>query len=420
MSNVELDLDLFMTSVIHTVKSELAADGVIKTKSDLNPAPPMIKRMEKYLSDKYDFRNNPVLTRTEFKTKDELAYSLMDERALNSLYRELHLKGMKFAPHTLKTILTSDYVKNVDPFISYFENLPKWDKKTDYIDRLASIVNTTNHDFWKVAFKKWLVAVVACAIYPDIVNHTVLILSGKQGIGKTKFLESLLPKSLKEYFYSGTINPANKDALVQLSETLFINLDELETLNKSELGNLKALITQGRIRTRRAYGVFSENYIRRASFMGSVNDSEFLSDSTGNRRYLSFTVTGKIDGIGDICMDDVYAQAFDLLINGTEDGKFRYWFEDKEIDQINSNNDNYVRRCPEEECVLKYFEVPTQGDSITYLTPTEIIGYINKKEGMKFLDPVSSQKRLGSALQKHGFIKKSVGKQKPYMVKTVL
>lgn len=419
MPNIEIDAHLFMTSVIQTVKSELAADGAIKTKTDLNPSPPMIERMEKYLSDKYDFRNNPVLTRTEFKLKDETSYMLLDERAMNSLFRELHLKGMKFSPNTLKSLLSSDFVDNIDPFVWYFENLPKWDGKVDYIERLALTVTTTNQPFWHTAFKKWIVAVVACAIIPEIVNHTVLVLSGKQGIGKTRWLESLLPNSLSGYLYNGTINPANKDALVQLSETLLINLDELENLNKSELGNLKSLITQGRIRTRRAYGVFSENYIRRASFMGSVNDSEFLTDCSGNRRYLSFTVQD-ISFEKDFSMDDVFSQAYHLLTKGDSNGKFKFWFDAAEIEQINENNEGYIRRYAEEELVLKYFEVPKTEEETTLMTPTDIVAYINDREkGKIFLDPVSSAKRLGSSMQKHQFIKRSIGNQKPYVVKLI-
>ena len=124
---------------------------------------------------------------------------------------------------------------------------------------------------------------VACALDEEKVNHQVLVLVGPQGIGKSSWLNSLLPKELSGYLYSGLINPNNKDTLVHLSENLFINLDELENLNKTELGSLKSLITQSAIKLRKAYGMFNENLRRRASFMGSVNDAEFLTDSTGNR-----------------------------------------------------------------------------------------------------------------------------------------
>jgi predicted P-loop ATPase len=385
-------------------------NGVIKPSGQQNNA---LGKLESFLSDYYDFRLNPVVDRTEFRAKGETDYKLLTERDLNTIFRKV--KSADFEKCTLsllKSILYSDFVPVEDPFQAYFKSLPDWDSKTDYVAQLATVVKTTNDVFWTECFQKWLVAVVACALDEQQVNQQVLVLSGDQGIGKSTFLNSLLPPALKGYLFSGIVHPNNKDTLVNLSENLLINLDELENLNKTELGSLKSLVTQSAVRLRKAYGQFNENLARRASFMGSVNDVEFLTDSTGNRRYLCFTAT-TINLDHGVDMNMVYSQAYSLYKNGLNGKPFRWWFSGEDIKQINLNNADYVRTSSEEELLLKYFKLP-QGEG-KLMTPVEIVAYVEQKEGIRMLDN-SSLKRMGQALTKHEFKKKSKGNSKPYMV----
>lgn len=399
---------------VDLVKKELAIEGIKNAQRKFTP---IVEQIEGYLSTKYDFRFNPVLSRTEFKVKTKSTYTLLDERAFNSLYSELNKNKINFRDKILKGVLNSDFVPEVDPFAEYFNNLPKWDGETDYIKALGDTLITTNQPFWNEAFKRWIVATVACAINPNITNHEVLVLSGTQGKGKTSWLNRLVPPALELYIHIGTINPSNKDTLIQLAENLLINLDELENLNKNDLGSLKSIITQGKIRVRRAYGEFTENYVRRASFMASVNDFEFLTDMTGNRRYLTFT-TLSINEKHTISLDHVYSQAYHLFKNVNADGnKFKYWFDKEDMAMLNANNEQYVRSSPEEDFILKYFEVPNASDTVFYMTPTEMISHINEKEKFVVLNQIQSSKRFGQALQKLNFRKFTQGNQKPYRLK---
>ncbi len=112
---------------------------------------------------------------------------------------------------------------------------------------------------------------VACVINEKVTNQTVIVFSGKQSVGKTTWIEKLISKSLKDYMFSVTIKPNNKDTLIHLAECMLINLDEIENLNLTEIGTLKELITKTHIRMRKAYGHNNEPLTRRASFAGSVN-----------------------------------------------------------------------------------------------------------------------------------------------------
>src|SRR4030095_11423 len=218
----------------------------------------------------------------------------------------------------LHTILNSDFCPEYNPFITYLESLPKWDGVTDHIAAIAATVKTTE-SHWEMCFRKWIVAMIASVMEDHITNHTVIVFTGRQGIGKTTWIENLIVQELRRYLFSGTIQPGNKDTLVHLSECILIDLDELENLSKQQIGSLKEIITKSNIRIRRAYGRNNESLPRRASFAGSVNTAQFLTDTTGNRRFLCFNVS-EIDYQNKIDMSLIYAQALTLFKSG-----FKFW-----------------------------------------------------------------------------------------------
>lgn len=135
---------------------------------------------------------------------------------------------------------------------------------------------------------------VACVTNEKVTNQTEILFSGKQSVGKTSWIEKLISKSLKDYMFSVTIKPNNKDTLIHLAECMLINLDEIENLNRTEIGTLKELITKTHIRMRKAYGHNNEPLTRRASFAGSVNTTQFLNDTTGSRRFLYLVLKIKL------------------------------------------------------------------------------------------------------------------------------
>jgi predicted P-loop ATPase len=358
---------------------------------------PALVMIENFLNKHYCFRKNVVTSRIEFKPIKASDFELLSDFKLNSIYRSMKLNRINTSIGELRAIINSDFIKEYDPFVTYFKNLPIWDGITDHISQLASLVETTNNDLFQKTFKKWLVALVASAYNPEIVNHTVLVFSGKQGVGKTTFMMNLIPIELKRYVFSGSINPTSKDSLVQLSECLLINMDELETMSKSQIGDLKELITKGSIRIRRAYGFHVENLTRRASFSGSVNDKEFLNDSTGNRRFLCHDVRS-IDYKTNVQLDLVYSQAYSLMKSG-----FKYWFDGAEIDEITLHNEEFQSLTFEEELLLKFYEAIPENESKLFLSTTDIAS--NLAEHQKFSITNSFKLNLGRALAKNKFVR---------------
>jgi len=192
---------------------------------------------------------------------------------------------------------------------------------------------------------------------------------------------------------------------------MLINLDELENLNRTEIGSLKELITKTHIRMRKAYGHNNENMPRRASFAGSVNTAQFLNDTTGSRRFLCFEVE-HIEYQHEIDINLCYAQAYKLYQAG-----FRHWFNQEEIKEINANNEQYQIKSPEEELLLTWYEPATKETANAFLNASQIavrlsvVGNINITDG--------TVNKLGKALKKHGFLRMAKNKSYVYAVKAL-
>jgi hypothetical protein len=361
------------------------------------PKPTQIDRLELFLSNKYVFRHNIVSGKLEFQYFGKRKWNVMNDFIENSMLRECLKARIRTNLSSLRNLLNSDFCPLFNPFEDYFFNLPSYDEKTDYITQLANTITTTKQDLWQQCFKKWLVAMVGCVLDEKVINHTVIVFSGKQGLGKTTWVEKLVPKQLKEYLFSGTINPNNKDTLVQLSECMLINLDELENLNRSEIGSLKEIITKTQIRMRKAYGHNNETMPRRASFAGSVNTAQFLNDSTGSRRFLCFELEG-IQYQHDVDINLAFSQALFLFKSG-----FRHWFDQEEIKSITENNEQYQLHSPEEELLLTWFEPCERDNATLFLNASQIGAKLAERAKINLNDGTIN--KIGKALKKHNFIK---------------
>ena len=361
--------------------------------------PSFIDRLENFLNFRYSFRYNIVTGKLEYKAIKATLWKPVTDFVENSILREIMKAKVKCNINTLRNLLHSDYCQQYDPFKDYFDDLKSNEDETDHILNLANTITTTKQELWQVCFKKWFVAMVACVTNEKAINQTVIVFSGKQGVGKTTWIEKLIPKPLKNYMFSGTINPNNKDTLIHLAECMLINLDELENLNRTEIGTLKELITKTHIRMRKAYGHNNESLPRRASFAGSVNTAQFLNDTTGSRRFLCFEVE-HIEYTHNIDINLAYAQAKQLY---KED--FRYWFNQEEIKEINANNEQYQIRSPEEELLLTWFDLADRDTANAFLNTSQIGAKLADKAKLNITD--GTVMKLGKALKKHGYLRLS-------------
>ncbi len=403
-------LDTKIIPAVAEVISEAApVERLPETESEMSHS--NIDIMEAHLNKRFDFRYNKVIGQIEYKFKEESKYKILSDYIANSILRELQKNKIGAYSTSLRSLLNSNFSEVYDPFVEYFNSLPEWDGQTDHIAALAATVKTNDDELWQACFKKWLVAMVACALDDETINHTVIVFSGKQGVGKTTWMLNLIPDQLKTYKFSGTINPNNKDTIIQLSECMLINLDELENLNKSEIGSLKELITKNGIRIRRPYGINNENLPRRASFAGSVNCKQFLNDTTGSRRFLCFESL-EINFNHGIDLSKVYAQAYHLF----KSKEFKFWFDQEEIEKISANNEQYSVISVEEELLLSNYEPAEVEGCNLFLSATEIATALAEKANSSISN--SMVNKLGKALREYKFPRLKRGSRYVYAMKT--
>ena len=379
------------------IPGEITNESQLKKKKRKN----QIDTIEAYLSSHYQLRYNIVTSKLEIrKLSNSTSFVPLTDYQENSLLREILKSNLKCSAALLRSILYSDFSNFYDPFHDYFLHLPLWDGQTDYIEQLAMTVNTTSQELWCNCFKKWLVACVAAVLDNKTVNHTAIILSGGQGIGKTTWMLNLCPPELNDYIFSGTINPNNKDTLIHLAECMFINMDELENMNRTEIGAFKEIITKSAIRMRRAYGHHIEAFTRRASFMGSVNSSQFLTDTTGSRRFLCFEILS-INYQHSVDLQMVYAQAYDLFQQG-----FKFYFDKDEINAISESNEQFQINTVEEELLLTYFQKVALSEATNFLSAAQILNRITERTHVNIATSPGAVIRIGKALKKFSFEKR--------------
>jgi predicted P-loop ATPase len=366
--------------------------------------------VETILKRKYDFKRNLVTGRILYKLKTDKEFAILEDTSFNSILRKLEKKGYKTTPAKLDILLNSDFTESFDPFTDYFEKLPIWNGETDFIEQLAQTIDTTDNEYFKWQFKKWIVAVVACALTESATNQAVLILCGGQNIGKTTWFRKLVPEKLKAYFYEGSIIPGDKDSKYYLAEKLIINMDEMVSFGKSQNEFYKSLITLDFVEQRRPYGRFSTRLMRRASFVGSTNLTEILTDMTGNRRYLCNDVI-TVDKDHLVNIDMVYAQAYSLFKSG-----FQFYFDSDDVAKVEDHNKSHLQVPEEYEIIESLFSLPDGDGETEFMSATEVLNLIRATGKNKSF----SVEQIGKALTVFGYKKRTKQRKYELVIKSKL
>lgn len=371
-----------------------------------------VEDIELFLNTQARFRYNEVTGKCEAALSEESGgdgYTEIDDRLVNSLWSRMSKQGKTVHINDIRAILNSEYTSLFNPFTDYFDRLKPWDGVTDHIGQLAATVHVkSEQSVFEGYFKKWLVAVIASLFDKEVVNHEILVLIGPQGSYKTTWLNNLLPPVLQRYFcIKPNSNRITKDDMFSLTEFVFICMEEIDELGVSELNQIKAMTTQKVINERMAYAHYKEHRPHIASLCGTTNNVQFLTDLTGNRRWLPF----EIDSIDNpythpIHYEGVYSQAYALWKGG-----MHYWFDDEEIKLVNLHNRQFEVPSMERELVLTYYRRPLPGEECIFVSTTNILSRINSAV-KQHLSPV----KIGLAMKQAGFELLRSGGKRGYRV----
>ena len=330
-------------------------------------------KVTNYLNQKYQVRYNEIALEFEIRTENED----WEELNINSLFIELIQSGISITLNKLEILLKSHLIDKYNPIYNYFENLPKWNCE-NHIQKLANYISTTDNRSFQKHFEKWLTRAVLCSLKKGYINKQCFVLfNTKQNSGKTSFLRFLIPNQLEKY-YTEDIG-IDKDGLISLCKSMIINIDELSVMSKIDVNTLKSFISKNTINARLPYDRKSSLMHRTASFCGSTNRSDFLTDETGSVRWQIFEVL-EIDFnySKEININQVWAQAY---FNAFERKNYNPELTAEDIQENEKRNEKYKQVSLEQEIILTHFE--KSENKIDFLTATDIMLAMNNALGVR-------------------------------------
>lgn len=366
---------------------------------------------EKYLKAHHNIRNNSIARELEILSKDGTPNKdgdTWEQLNENDLYIEMQKAGIKVSINNLSAILASRSIEQHNPITDYFLNLPIWDG-TDHIQKLVSYFDYPDREQMTRDLKKWLIRVVRGVFEPYKYNkQAFVIVHNQQNSGKTHFCRWLTPPVLSKYLSEEF--SAEKDGRIALAENLFLMIDELASLNRTDANELKKMFSTAQIKARLPYGKKPVVIPRIASIIGSTNDTNFLKDVTGSVRFLCFEISGiNWDYSKDMDINAIWTQAFTLY---RQDIPCDMTAE--EIEENERRNAPLQAQSTEAEKLPRYVAPAQKGNQgAEFMTSTDILELMQRETILKL-----SAVNVGRALIAAGFEKvKGPGKIYGYWVR---
>ena len=351
---------------------ESSKEAVEKAKSSS-----LMQEVTAFLTSRYRFRFNVLTEETEVAEvtnnipDTHLRYAKVDERWMNTLSMEAIETGIDCWDRDIQRFVRSRRISEYHPFTAYFEQLPEWDG-TDRVSALARRV--PDNPVWVNSFHRWMLGLSAqwMQFWSDTNNANSanransinransvapLLVSSRQGLGKSTFCRLLMPDALKAYYTESYDLGSPASAEAKLAACGLINLDEFDKLSASKMPLLKNLMQASALNIRKAYKRSASALPRIASFIGTSNREDLLVDRTGSRRFLCVSLEHAIDCTTPVEYEQLYAQLKAELLSGE-----RSWFNKEEEQAIQQHNALFYKHIPEEEVFRLCFRFATQED----------------------------------------------------------
>ena len=263
-------------------------------------------KIQQKLHEKYELRYNVLTEQTEYREKQSNSqFSLLDKRHMNTICLELMEQGVRCWDKDVQRFICSSRIADYHPFTHYMTRLPEWDGK----DRVEPLIRRITSDAICIrGMYHWLIAMTAQWMGTQAGNSLVpLLVSEEQGLGKSTFCRLLLPPALRGY-YTDMVELTAKGKIGQrLVQNGLINLDEFDRIPANRMPYLKNLIQVKEVSLNRAYTSYFSNLPRIASFIGTSNRMDLLTDPTGSRRFICILIDRMIDN-SPIDHDQLYAE----------------------------------------------------------------------------------------------------------------
>jgi len=335
------------------MQNGIAADGVKE---------PFLKgimeRLKVFLTEHYDFRYNIVADTYECRARQwQHDFVEMDRRVRNDIVLSALESGVDCIDRDVMRIIESSFTPAYNPIQEYINVLPPWDGR-DRIKELAGRISDDN--LWNMVFRRWLLAMVAqwmqkCTKFGN--SMVPVLIHRRHGTKKSSFCRMLLPPVLRSYFIE-EFDTESKSASKVMAKFALVNLDEIRKYSLSQMERLKNLIQLPQINIAKPYRGGYQHFDRMASFIGTSNHADILTDPTGSRRFFPIELEDRI-GKFKISYKQLYAQLKTELRGGA-----RYWYPPHEEALITERNKRFYRRPHEEGLFFSLFRLPRKGERV--------------------------------------------------------
>ena len=310
----------------------------------------------------------------------------------------------KGVPHNRVVFNLPLVAREFNPVKDWIMSKP-WDGKSR-LQLLLDTIQSEDEPLKNALMRRWLLGCVAAACsHKGVGLEGILVFQGKQGLGKTQWLKSLAPRDQDWLLEGATLNPASKDSVKQCVSYWICELGELgSTFKKADMDQLKQFTTKESDELRLPYDRTWSSYGRRTAFYGSVNEREYLTDSSGNRRYWTVRCL-KINYRHNINMQQVWAEIKETMFDMGES-----WFlTSEERKLLDASNELSRTQSAVEDLLLQH--VTFDSDNTKPVQQTQLLrdlGIANPR--------MADFKEAARVLIEHGISPRYTGGKKVYDV----
>lgn len=229
-----------------------------------------------------------------------------------SLMKEWQMPVDGYQPYLMRIADENQY----NPVMEWIRSKP-WDG----ISRLQDLYDTIQSpetEAKELLIRRWLITAVCMARGEGVDSAGCLVLQGAQDLGKTWWVKMLVPENIRADLVrtDANVNPQDKDSVSQVISYWIVELGEIgATFRKADIDALKAFITRDHDTMRRPYGIGDKRYPRRTALVASVDQSIYLHDTAGNRRFWTIPCES-INSRHTINMQQLWAEVLEMVNKG--------------------------------------------------------------------------------------------------------
>lgn len=334
---------------MNELKTEQSANNAHKLKR-------IMQQLDRFFKDRYEVHFNVLSERTEFRSiGSDAPYKPIGRRDVNRLIIEALYDDIDCMDRDVYRYLQSGFIPESQPMKDYIDSLPEWDRRDRIVELAKRISPVTT---WITLFHRWLLGLVAQWTNLNPIHGNALmpiLISRKQGHKKSTFCRLILPEELRLYYTDEFDINSRSSYVDKISKFALINIDEFNRMGEVKAARLKNLLQMADVKIKGTGGCY-ERKQRIASFIGTSNFKELLTDPTGSRRFIPIEQFQKISRL-----KINYCQLYAQLRHELHEHK-RYWLNAREESSLTRRNLSFTRRPVEENLFFECFTLAPEGD----------------------------------------------------------